>query len=113
LSLGTGTFGGERDYAGRPRNADADAVHAMSLANMDGEYCRIEVASDILAALPQDGSNAVTLVLSDPTDATEQEQHDQNDQQQPQDAAQPGTAITAMRVISAAAAKHQDQDDDK
>ncbi len=40
-----------RDHAGRLRSADE--VHAMSLANMDGEYCTIGDTAAILAALPQ------------------------------------------------------------
>jgi nicotinamidase-related amidase len=37
-----------RDWNGVLRSADE--VHALSLANLDGEYCRIATASEILAA---------------------------------------------------------------
>ncbi|MBT2868916.1 cysteine hydrolase [Chromobacterium violaceum] len=37
------------DWHGRRRSADE--VHAMSLANLDGEYCRVCGSADILAAL--------------------------------------------------------------
>ena len=37
-----------RDYHGRLRSADE--VHAMSLANMSGQYCTVVTCSDILAA---------------------------------------------------------------
>src|SRR5215469_5424912 len=36
-----------RDYAGRLRSAEE--VHAMSLANLDGEYCRVTRTSELLA----------------------------------------------------------------
>lgn len=36
------------DWHGRPRSADE--VHAMSLANLDGEYCRVTTTAEILAA---------------------------------------------------------------
>jgi nicotinamidase-related amidase len=36
-----------RDHAGRLRNADE--VHAMSLANLDGEYCRVTTTAELLA----------------------------------------------------------------
>ena len=38
-----------RDWSGVERTADE--VHAMSLANLDGEYCRVVQASDVRAAL--------------------------------------------------------------
>jgi nicotinamidase-related amidase len=41
------TFG-RRDYQGRPRSADE--VHAMSLANLDGEYCTVVDTAAVLAA---------------------------------------------------------------
>jgi len=41
-----------QDWAGRWRSADE--VHAMSLANMDGEYCRVCRAADIISACGQD-----------------------------------------------------------
>ncbi|MEN2428214.1 cysteine hydrolase family protein [Chromobacterium vaccinii] len=37
------------DWRGRRRGADE--VHAMSLANLDGEYCRVCGSADILAAI--------------------------------------------------------------
>lgn len=37
------------DYAGRLRSADE--VHAMSLANLAGEYCRIITAAELLARI--------------------------------------------------------------
>ena len=40
------------DWAGRWRSADE--VHAMSLANMDGEYCRVCRAADIISACGPD-----------------------------------------------------------
>lgn len=40
------------DWAGRWRSADE--VHAMSLANMDGEYCRVCLAAEIISACKQD-----------------------------------------------------------
>jgi len=40
------TFG-RADYRGRARTADE--VHAMSLANLAGEYCRIATAAELLA----------------------------------------------------------------
>ena len=40
---------GRHDYAGRLRSADE--VHAMSLANMDGEYCTIVTSAAILDAV--------------------------------------------------------------
>jgi nicotinamidase-related amidase len=36
-----------RDYRGRLRAADE--VHAMSLANLDGEYCRVTTTDQVLA----------------------------------------------------------------
>ena len=39
------TFG-KRDWRGVERTADE--VHAMSLANLDGEYCRVVKSADIL-----------------------------------------------------------------
>ena len=42
------TFG-RRDSSGVPRTADE--VHAMSLANLDGEYCQVARAGEILAAV--------------------------------------------------------------
>jgi nicotinamidase-related amidase len=42
------TFG-RKDWNGRWRSADE--VHAMSLANLDGEYCSVMRTGDILAAL--------------------------------------------------------------
>ena len=36
-----------RDYAGRLRCAEE--VHAMSLANLDGEYCRVTTTAELLA----------------------------------------------------------------
>ncbi|HYM62999.1 MAG TPA: cysteine hydrolase family protein [Thermoanaerobaculia bacterium] len=44
----TFTFG-RRDYEGRERTADE--VHAMSLANLDGEYARIATTAAILYSL--------------------------------------------------------------
>jgi nicotinamidase-related amidase len=41
------TFG-RRDFHGRPRSADE--VHAMSLANLDGEYCGVIDTAAVLAA---------------------------------------------------------------
>lgn len=41
----TATFG-RRDFAGTWRSADE--VHAMSLANLDGEYARIVMTADVL-----------------------------------------------------------------
>ncbi|KUM02673.1 isochorismatase [Chromobacterium sp. F49] len=41
------------DWQGRPRRAEE--VHAMSLANLHGEYCRVCASADALAAL---GNNA-------------------------------------------------------
>jgi len=41
------TFG-RTDYHRRPRSADE--VHAMSLANLEGEYCRITQTSELLLA---------------------------------------------------------------
>jgi nicotinamidase-related amidase len=41
------TFG-QRDWNGTPRTAEE--VHAMSLANLDGEYCRVTTADAVLAA---------------------------------------------------------------
>jgi nicotinamidase-related amidase len=35
-----------RDFRGRPRSADD--VHAMSLANLDGEYCRVLTTAQVL-----------------------------------------------------------------
>ncbi len=35
-----------RDYRGHLRSAEE--VHAMSLANLDGEYCRVTTAGEIL-----------------------------------------------------------------
>lgn len=42
------TFG-RADWNGIPRSADE--VHAMSLANLDGEYCAVVTADELLAAL--------------------------------------------------------------
>lgn len=42
------TFG-RKDWYGHARTADE--VHAMSLANLDGEYCRVTTTAEILAAL--------------------------------------------------------------
>ena len=36
------------DYAGNWRSADD--VHAISLANMDGEYCQVVTAAQVIAA---------------------------------------------------------------
>jgi nicotinamidase-related amidase len=36
-----------RDYHGRLRSAEE--VHAMSLANLEGEYCRVTRTADLLA----------------------------------------------------------------
>ena len=44
----TFTFG-RKDWHGNWRNADE--VHAMSLANLDGEYCSVVRTKEILAAL--------------------------------------------------------------
>jgi nicotinamidase-related amidase len=44
----TATFA-RADYEGRPRSADE--VHAMSLANLAGEYARIMTTAEVLAAL--------------------------------------------------------------
>jgi len=38
-----------KDWSGRFRTADE--VHAMSLANMDGEYCTVIRTADVLAGL--------------------------------------------------------------
>ncbi|HSP67654.1 MAG TPA: cysteine hydrolase family protein [Bryobacteraceae bacterium] len=38
-----------KDWSGRLRTAEE--VHAMSLANLDGEYCRVIRTADVLAAL--------------------------------------------------------------
>jgi nicotinamidase-related amidase len=35
------------DFQGRRRSADE--VHSMSLANLDGEYCKVVSTSDVLA----------------------------------------------------------------
>jgi isochorismate hydrolase len=40
-----------KDFAGRLR--PAAEVHAMSLANLDGEYCMVTRTADVLAALGQ------------------------------------------------------------
>lgn len=42
------TFG-RKDWRGVERTADE--VHALSLANLDGEYCRVVTAADVMAAL--------------------------------------------------------------
>lgn len=42
------TFG-RKDWSGRLRTAGE--VHAMSLANLDGEYCRVIRTAEVLAAL--------------------------------------------------------------
>ena len=42
------TFG-RKDWSGRPRTAAE--VHAMSLANLDGEYCTVTRTADVLAAI--------------------------------------------------------------
>ncbi len=42
------TFG-RRDWNGVLRTAEE--VHAMSLANLDGEYCRVSTSADVLAAV--------------------------------------------------------------
>ena len=42
------TFG-RKDWNGTPRTADE--VHAMSLANLDGEYCTVVRTADVLAAI--------------------------------------------------------------
>lgn len=39
-----------RDYVGDLRSADE--VHAMSLANLDGEYCRVVTTALVLSAVP-------------------------------------------------------------
>ncbi|TZG24617.1 cysteine hydrolase family protein [Sphingomonas montanisoli] len=39
------TFG-KADWSGAPRSADE--VHAMSLANLDGEYCRVVRTADLI-----------------------------------------------------------------
>jgi len=44
------TFG-RTDWNGVFR--DAEAVHALSLANMDGEYCTVGTTAEILAAVPE------------------------------------------------------------
>jgi nicotinamidase-related amidase len=51
VSDATATFG-RRDYAGRWRTADE--VHAMSLANLEGEYARIATTDEVTrqAGLP-------------------------------------------------------------
>jgi nicotinamidase-related amidase len=41
------TFG-RRDWQGVERTAEE--IHAMSLANLDGEYCRVVTAEEVLAA---------------------------------------------------------------
>ena len=41
------TFG-KRDWSGVPRTAEE--VHAMSLANLDGEYCKVLSTGEILCA---------------------------------------------------------------
>ncbi len=46
VSDGTATFG-RRDYTGRWRTASA--VHAMSLANLEGEYATIMTTDELLA----------------------------------------------------------------
>ena len=46
----TFTFG-RKDWHGNWRNADE--VHAMSLANLDGEYCSVVRTKEILAALSE------------------------------------------------------------
>lgn len=40
----------KRDHAGKLRSAEE--VHAMSLANLNGEYCTVTTAAEILGALP-------------------------------------------------------------
>jgi len=47
VSDATATFA-RHDHAGRLRTADE--VHAMSLANLDGEYARIQTTAEVLAA---------------------------------------------------------------
>ena len=42
----TATFG-RRDFTGRWRTADE--VHAMSLANLDGEYAKVITTDELLA----------------------------------------------------------------
>ncbi|MBI3113180.1 MAG: isochorismatase family protein, partial [Rhodospirillales bacterium] len=42
------TFG-RTDWNGTPRSAED--VHAMSLANLDGEYCTVVTAAALLAAV--------------------------------------------------------------
>lgn len=42
------TFG-RKDWSGTPRTADE--VHAMSLANLEGEYCTVVPTKDVLAAV--------------------------------------------------------------
>jgi nicotinamidase-related amidase len=44
----TFTFG-RRDWQGRWRTADE--VHALSLANLEGEYCTVASAADVVDAL--------------------------------------------------------------
>ena len=44
----TFTFG-RKDWAGAYRTAEE--VHAMSLANLDGEYCRVTNTADVLGSL--------------------------------------------------------------
>ena len=39
----------QKDWSGRPRTADE--VHAMSLANLEGEYCTVIRSADVLAGL--------------------------------------------------------------
>lgn len=49
VSDATFTFG-RPDFTGRFRSADE--VHAMSLANLDGEYAHISTTAEVLAHLP-------------------------------------------------------------
>jgi nicotinamidase-related amidase len=49
VSDATFTFG-KTDWDGNPRSAEA--VHAMSLANLHGEYCTVVTTAEVLAALP-------------------------------------------------------------
>ncbi len=48
VSDATATFG-RKDYNGKEHSADE--VHAMSLANLEGEYARITTTEDILSSL--------------------------------------------------------------
>jgi nicotinamidase-related amidase len=69
VSDGCFTFG-RRDFDGRLRTAEE--VHAMTLANLDGEYCRVLRAEQIVAALQQVSANPAIIEKS-PTDIVQRQ----------------------------------------